>query len=543
VNGRTVFKDLAKVLAATLVFFLTIEALLRTIYFARNSLADYVPLPYSIEDEYGPTPPWLDGLRILERDETFIWKSRPSLKRKYVDLFSPVPNEQMRRELLRQFIPRLPDYLKNNPTWEISLNSQGFRDEEFPAGKSPGALRIVCLGDSWTFGANVGQDQTYPQRLKALLRQEYPKTNLEIFNLGVLGYSSYQGLELLRRTAITMEPDVVIIGYAWNDASQAGFHDSDMPAFKTTRTEKLERWLSAHSESYKLLRYLLSVMTYRPTSLSDKLKKETANAQSAGEPADYAKLEPWIRVPLKEYENNISEMIELARNRGAAVILLYNVSDELPQYRRYRIALDKISRTKNVPLVDSSALVANARKNIEQDMESKLGLQPRRELRPPENGETQVVFRVYAENYPVPRTIYIAGNHPQLGDVTPNKIAMYDDGTHGDQRAGDRVWSYSASFTPGTKLFYVYTNSGAEGRWEGLDLPAIRSFTVEKESTGKSYRPIESFGELYMHADNWHTDAAGYELIAEALFDILRKDQKVADYLRHVHEARSRELS
>jgi hypothetical protein len=31
VNGRTVFKDLAKILAATLVFFLTIEALLRTV--------------------------------------------------------------------------------------------------------------------------------------------------------------------------------------------------------------------------------------------------------------------------------------------------------------------------------------------------------------------------------------------------------------------------------------------------------------------------------------------------------------------------------
>jgi len=28
------------------------------------------------------------------------------------------------------------------------------------------------------------------------------------------------------------------------------------------------------------------------------------------------------------------------------------------------------------------------------------------------------------------------------------------------------------------------------------------------------YLPIETFGQVYMQADNWHTDAAGYDLIA-----------------------------
>ena len=54
---QTLLTDSVKVLVATLVFFLLIEALLRFVYFVRNRFADYVPLPYSIEDEYGPTPP------------------------------------------------------------------------------------------------------------------------------------------------------------------------------------------------------------------------------------------------------------------------------------------------------------------------------------------------------------------------------------------------------------------------------------------------------------------------------------------------------
>jgi hypothetical protein len=46
------------------------------------------------------------------------------------------------------------------------------------------------------------------------------------------------------------------------------------------------------------------------------------------------------------------------------------------------------------------------------------------------------------------------------------------------------------------------------------------------------YRPIESFGKLYLQADSWHTDATGYEppatfwtLIARAVFDALTRDE------------------
>jgi lysophospholipase L1-like esterase len=35
------------------------------------------------------------------------------------------------------------------------------------------------------------------------------------------------------------------------------------------------------------------------------------------------------------------------------------------------------------------------------------------------------------------------------------------------------------------------------------------------------YLPIESFGQIYMQADNWHTDAVGYDLIARAVADAL----------------------
>jgi len=84
----------------------------------------------------------------------------------------------------------------------------------------------------------------------------------------------------------------------------------------------------------------------------------------------------------------------------------------------------------------------------------------------------------------------------------------------------------------GARLFYVYTNSGEEGKWEGLNVREVRSFNIEASKKGeKVYRPIESFGKIYMQGDPWHTNAAGYELIAKTLTEVLKKDQKVKAYL------------
>lgn len=196
-KGRLILKTVSRAIAVTIVFFGVVECLLRVVYSGRNSMVTYVPLPYLIGHDYGPIPPWLDSLLILAPDEALIWKNRPNLYRRYVDIFSPAHTDAERISLFRRFVPPSANSWKKHPVWEIKLNSEGYRDREI-AEKQASAVRIVCLGDSWTFGMNVGQEQTYPQRLQALLEREFPEAAVEVLNLGVLGYSSYQGLELLR---------------------------------------------------------------------------------------------------------------------------------------------------------------------------------------------------------------------------------------------------------------------------------------------------------------------------------------------------------
>src|SRR5579864_579576 len=193
---RAFARGVLKSLITTVIFFAVGEGALRAVYVARNSFVRAVPLPYAVGDEYGPIPPWLDRLLLLVPDDTLIWRNTPNVRRTYVDIFSPVWRAEDRTALLRRFVPTIPAEFRSNPTWRIAINDAGFRSDAF-APKAAGTIRVACVGDSWTFGMNVNQDQTYPARLAAWLRTLRPDARFEVENFGVLGYSSFQGRRLL----------------------------------------------------------------------------------------------------------------------------------------------------------------------------------------------------------------------------------------------------------------------------------------------------------------------------------------------------------
>jgi alpha-amylase/alpha-mannosidase (GH57 family) len=87
----------------------------------------------------------------------------------------------------------------------------------------------------------------------------------------------------------------------------------------------------------------------------------------------------------------------------------------------------------------------------------------------------------------VRKSIYVAGNHLSLGNWIPNKVKMYDDGTHGDQMAGDGIWSLEIQLPPGSEIEYKFTNSGAEGSWQpGEEFGNVnRKIHVDNTNTGR----------------------------------------------------------
>lgn len=84
----------------------------------------------------------------------------------------------------------------------------------------------------------------------------------------------------------------------------------------------------------------------------------------------------------------------------------------------------------------------------------------------------------------VATAIFIVGNLPQIGEWGPNIVAMYDDGSHGDAKAGDGLWTFTASFPAGAEVQYKYTNSGQPGVWQPSEefAQSNRAFTVSGQA-------------------------------------------------------------
>jgi lysophospholipase L1-like esterase len=79
-------------------------------------------------------------------------------------------------------------------------------------------VKIVCLGDSIT-GAyyHSGGLRAYPELLELALRRNYPQARLTVFNAGVSGETTANGLTRFERDVAARQPDLVTIMFGMND--------------------------------------------------------------------------------------------------------------------------------------------------------------------------------------------------------------------------------------------------------------------------------------------------------------------------------------
>jgi lysophospholipase L1-like esterase len=98
------------------------------------------------------------------------------------------------------------------------IGAHGFRDLDFPAGKRPAELRILALGDSFTFGFGVQLEDSWPQQLEALLRRERANP-VEVVNAGFACLSFTCGMfhPWVEQEGVRLAPDLAIVGFCLND--------------------------------------------------------------------------------------------------------------------------------------------------------------------------------------------------------------------------------------------------------------------------------------------------------------------------------------
>ena len=97
----------------------------------------------------------------------------------------------------------------------IHTNAKGLRGQvEYSYEKPLAKLRIAVLGDSFTFGDEVNDKETYPYYLGQIL------PGSEVLNFGVSGYGHDQMLLYLQEEVAKYHPDIVILGFVPMDMAR-----------------------------------------------------------------------------------------------------------------------------------------------------------------------------------------------------------------------------------------------------------------------------------------------------------------------------------
>ena len=220
------------------------------------------------------------------------------------------------------------------PMWDgrVTIAADGLRQTPPRAGAS---RRLLCFGDSITFGYGVSDEESYPAELSRLLEPR----GFEVRNAGVTGYTSYQALRWLKRQLQSQRVDDVTLLIGWNDTTLRPITDAEFGSRIQYSTGTTDAALQ-HLAIYRLM---------KATWLRRGLQSGTRQPPRTT-----------ARVPLKDYTANLELFVAAARAGGARphFIALPRrlIQGTKPQHTEYSDALAAVARRLSVPLYDVGLL-------------------------------------------------------------------------------------------------------------------------------------------------------------------------------------------
>jgi lysophospholipase L1-like esterase len=521
--------------AFALALVLLAELGLRLVYAIAARRAEASPLLY--ERVYWATPPWVHRQSILYEDRELGRWMRPDSRRTYINLFGPIGDLDEVGRLFTELAPDRPAWARPRAVWRLVTNSRGMRDDEYSESKPAGTFRVAVLGDSWTVGVNVDRGETVPDQLERLLAETYPRGRFEVLNFGAIGAGVESGRRLLP-LVLAAAPDVVVLAYAQNDEAEVSREGAGSRRSSPREGDRPPPSFGATVRSLELARLYEYWTSPRRLSAEATIRR----ALTDGGEVPFNQFRPTCMNPAADrsaYAETLDRLVAEIRKRGSVPILVYNNVPEFPSHCT-GAALYALSRRRRVPLLDSATLLATTAEKLETEFERERGLHShaplagaaQREIAVGDDLRVTAVFRVDMTGADGPGRPGIMGSDPALGSFTPNLVPLLDDGSHGDQVAGDLVYSRAFSLADVRAVTYAFTNGDRAGEWVGLENYRPRVFGFRDEERGRTvYLPVARFGRQILRSDASHPDADGYALIASGLLRALEQTAAFRSYV------------
>ena len=216
----------------------------------------------------------------------------------------------------------------------VTINALGMRGPELRVPRPTGSRRILCFGDSITFGYGVGDDDTYP----AFLGRALAERGVEVANAGVTGYTSHQVLVRFEHLATQAGADIVTFSIGWNDGTRRPVEDR-VYAQRLQATRSIEGVLDGW-RLYRLLNGLYVRSLFRA-------EKEARTREHA-------------RVPLDQYRENLESLVSGSRSRGVTPVFVRfphrRLPEEPPTATPYEPVMLEVAQRLDVPVMSVGRL-------------------------------------------------------------------------------------------------------------------------------------------------------------------------------------------
>lgn len=384
-------------------------------------------------------------------------------------------------------------------------SSQGFRGSEFQAKKAEGVFRVVVLGDGLLCGLGISEEDSISSRIEQNLKETLPDRNIEVINLAVPGYTSFQGRVLAEFILPIMSPDLVVIGFGRTDGHLAPYTDSQVQASipkPSVLFKKLDPFFG-WSPIFRMVQSRFCRTTHLPMLNS-------SNGQAG--PDNIV-----ARVPPEELRDNLRATIDYVEQYGGRSILLNaNLSNYYPE-----AAFKEVADELDAPYLSAREI-----------LERQLPYEPYT-IDPSRRFQLHIAIQVMdlpLDEKESPRQAMLI--RVPLGDIRypPYKelILFNDNGEAGDRVAGDGistatiqdVSSQNFEFAPCFKII-MQQNSTAQlflNHDTFYRLPDSGNF----KEKGLYYSPVYDFAKPPFHEYlldyyDWLPNEKGAAVIAEKL--------------------------
>jgi hypothetical protein len=209
------------------------------------------------------------------------------------------------------------------------VNKNGHRNELVSVEKMAGISRVLVLGDSFTVGANVEQEQSYAEVLEKLLLRNN-QNPVEVINTGVGGWGPLQYAQYYEHYGQDYSPDLIMVGFFVGNDTYLTTTDTHQ-----LRTAILGRRISRQAASGRFIR--LKIFMYNYSNIARLILNKG----------------PTLRDVTRQHCSDFSDQFLVIQRRRMRNHLVKTHSLE----RKMRISIGNIQKKKKLAERDSIPLI------------------------------------------------------------------------------------------------------------------------------------------------------------------------------------------